>query len=361
MAPYPFVIVGTGWRAQFFLRVAAALPERFQVLGVVSTRTADERAAFSTQWNVPVFNSTDALLKATHPAFAVLSVPREETLNRISEFAAADIPILTETPPAADHDGLLKVHALVEQGARIEVAEQYFLHPVLTAMRNLIAEGRIGTPSYAHISIIQTYHGVSLMRKLLGIGFENATISANRIALPMVKGPGRYEQPDRYEIIPSEQMIGTFDFGDRIGIYDFAESQHRSRIREPRVTVRGERGEITPERTDYLIDERTPISVPLLRKDTGHFMNFEGYSHVGIMVGERWIYRNPFAGPHLTDDEIAVATCLANMHTFVETGQSSYSFAEAAQDCYLADMMAKAAEGRAPVATKSQPWARSAS
>jgi hypothetical protein len=36
MTPIPFAIVGTGWRAEFYLRVARACPEHFKVVGLVS-------------------------------------------------------------------------------------------------------------------------------------------------------------------------------------------------------------------------------------------------------------------------------------------------------------------------------------
>ncbi|WP_176082654.1 Gfo/Idh/MocA family oxidoreductase [Martelella sp. HB161492] len=356
MAPIQFGVVGSGWRAEFFLRAAKALPAHFSVAGIVTGRDAADRKALSDTWQTPVFATIDDLLTATKPAFAVLSVKREAIFARMAELAWANMPILAETPPAADLDGLKRVHDLVQAGAKIEVAEQYFLHPVLTAMRTLIGEGMIGTPSYAHVSIMQTYHGISMMRKLLGIGFENATVTATRVSLPVVKGPGRYEQPAQYEVIPADQTIATFDFGNRIGLYDFADSQHRSRIRAPRITVRGERGEITPERLDHLLDERTPLSLPLIRRDTGHFVNFEGYRHAGITAGDRWVYQNPFADVSMADDEIAVATCLLNMRRYVEDGISSYSFAEAAQDCHLANAMAQAAESGRPVTTTDQPW-----
>src|SRR5436190_18611347 len=35
MQPYRFAIVGAGWRAEFFFRIAAALPERFHIAGLV--------------------------------------------------------------------------------------------------------------------------------------------------------------------------------------------------------------------------------------------------------------------------------------------------------------------------------------
>ncbi|MBB4123149.1 Gfo/Idh/MocA family protein [Martelella radicis] len=361
MSSIPFAVIGSGWRAAFFLKIASLLPGHFRAVGIVTGRPEAERTALAERWSVPAFSSVETLLEATKPEFAVVSVRKDEIVARISELATCNLPVLAETPVAPDHGGLLAINALVEAGARIEVAEQYFLHPIIAAMRRLIDEGLIGTPNYAHVSLMQTYHGISVMRKLLGIGFENATVTANSFSLPVVKGPGRFDQPERLEIIEASQTIATFDFDGKVGVYDFADAQHRSRIRSPRLTVRGERGEITPERTTYLIDESTPVTVELARMDKGHFTNFEGYHHHAIMAGGRYIYENPFPGPHLTDDEIAVATCLANMRAFVEDGLSSYSFAEAAQDCALAAAMEKAATRGRPMATETKPWQRSGS
>jgi predicted dehydrogenase len=45
-------IVGSGWRSDFFLRLAALMPERFEVTGLV-TRSADKGAALSEKWKIP--------------------------------------------------------------------------------------------------------------------------------------------------------------------------------------------------------------------------------------------------------------------------------------------------------------------
>src|SRR5262249_21646728 len=45
-------LIGSGWRAEFFLRLAAALPDRFRVSGVVSRSRGAEVTA---KWGVPAF------------------------------------------------------------------------------------------------------------------------------------------------------------------------------------------------------------------------------------------------------------------------------------------------------------------
>ena len=73
MEPVRFAIVGAGWRTEFFMRVAQALPDRFAVSGVL-VRDPAKAEAFGQRWSVPTVGDLDGLL-ATSPAFAVVSVP----------------------------------------------------------------------------------------------------------------------------------------------------------------------------------------------------------------------------------------------------------------------------------------------
>ena len=58
-----FAIVGGGWRAEFYLRVAAAIPERFGVSGVLA-RDATKRAALGSAFSVATPSTLDDLLAA---------------------------------------------------------------------------------------------------------------------------------------------------------------------------------------------------------------------------------------------------------------------------------------------------------
>jgi hypothetical protein len=98
-----------------------------------------------------------------------------------------------------------------------------------------------------------------------------------------------------------------------------------------------------------LRDAVTPVTLELSRRDTGHDGNLEGLYHVGMTLGDEWVYRNPFVPARLTDDEIAVATCLERMVAYVVGGPAFCSLAEAAWDQELGLRMAEAAESGHPV------------
>jgi predicted dehydrogenase len=353
--PVPFAIVGVGWRAEFFLRVARELPRRFRVSGVVA-RDAAAGARVTAEWGVPTYRDLGTLLAAAPPAFVVVSVPRRVAPDLLEELAEHHVAALTETPPAADLEGLLRVWELVARGACIQVAEQYAYQPLHAARLAVVRSGQLGVISQAQVSTAHDYHGISLIRQLLDVTFQDSTIAARRIESPILAGPTRRGPPAQDQLTTSVQIIAQLDFGDRLGIYDFTNDQYHSWIRSPRLLVRGERGEINDLTVRFLADFRTPVEADLKRQDTGHGGNLEGHHHVGVRFGTEWVYRNPFAPARLADDEIAVATCLDGMARHVAGGPQMYPFAAAAQDQYLALVIAQAAVSGASIRTIAQPW-----
>lgn len=360
MEPVQFAIVGSGWRSEFFIKVSRELPERFTVSGVLA-RDAEKGAWLEQKWGVPTYRTLDELLAKTRPLFIVLSVSKSAAPGLILELTERGFPVLTETPPAPDLKSLNELYqvSLKVKGAKIQVAEQYAFQPMHAARLALSQSGKLGLVSQAQISVTQEYHAISLMRRLMGLGFENASITARRFTSPIVAGPNRKGPPPEEKIITVSQTIALLDFDSKLGVYDFATDQHRSWVRSYRVLVRGERGEISNNQVRYLRDYLTPITLELVRQDAGLDGNMEGYYHKGILAGDEWIYQNPFIPASLSDDEIAVATCLAKMTEYAQGGPSFYSLAEASQDHYLGLMIEEAVNSGDMIRTTSQSWANS--
>ncbi len=319
-------------------------------------RDAARGSVLQQKWGVATYRTLDELLATAHPLFVVVSVSKPAAPLLIRELVDRGVPVLAETPPAPDLQGLHDLYRLTLQGARIQVAEQYAFQPLHAARLALARSGRLGKVSQAQVSVTQDYHGMSLIRKVLDLQFENAAITAHRFVSPIVAGPTRQGPPQEEKVVAATQTIAWLDFGDRLAVYDYAGDQHRSWIRSPRLLIRGERGEINNTRMRYLRDFSTPITLDLLRQDAGEEGNLEGYYHKGILVGDEWVYRNPFAPARLNDDEIAVATCLAKMADYAQGGPAFYSLAEAAQDHYLGLMVEQALASGGSTRTTSQIW-----
>ncbi|SFJ70244.1 Oxidoreductase family, NAD-binding Rossmann fold [Paenibacillus sp. UNC496MF] len=355
MEKIKFGIIGHGWRADFYLRIARELPERFEAARML-VRREETAAALRAAWGVAVYRDLDAFLADADLDFVVVSVPWDVCPVYIRELAARGVPVLAETPPAPDLAGLTALYEAVGGEAKVQVAEQLLFQPMHAARIALARSGKLGDVSQAQVSVAHGYHGISLIRQFLGVRFEEAVVSGQRFVSPIVEGPGR-QGPPREEIVKdSSQDIVFLRFGDKLGVLDFTGDQYFSWIRRERVLVRGPRGEIIGDEAAWLQDFRTPVVLKLRRIDNGFDGNVLGFNYGGILLGAEWLYVNPFVPGRLTDDEVAVATSLAKMGDYARGGPSFYSLAEASQDHYLNLLVQRAIAEGATVTAEKQAW-----
>ncbi len=350
-----FAIVGYGWRSEFYLRIVKALPDRFDVCGIV-VRDNEKRESIENKWGFKCYSTIDEMLCNSKPSFVVVAVTHFATYSVIKQLIEKRIPVLSETPPASDITNLDELNGLVKNGAKIQVAEQYHLQPLNAARLKIIESGKLGEISQAYISSCHGYHAISLMRKFLGIKYENAKILSYKFISPLIDGPHRYGiLEDRN--VDSEQVIAIMDFGHKLGIYDFSTDQYSSWIRMPRITIRGDKGEIVNDEIRYLRNFKTPIETNLKRINAGeNGSTHEGYYLKGILCGEELVYKNNFIPARLMDDEIAVASCIEKMENYVDNDVEFYSLSEASQDYYLSLMTNESLNKAEKVETKSQSW-----
>ena len=351
-----FGIVGGGWRAEFFIRAANTLNFEFEkpIMYIRNPATAER---LRQKYDVVITESLEDLI-AQKPDYVVLSVPRSETLKLLDKLFDANIPVLCETPPSDSLENLNKVWKLTqEKKGRIQVAEQYFLQPYHSAVETVVKSGLLGEISNIKISMMHGYHGISVIRRLLGVGFENCTVRSRHYSFPTILNCNRSGMNTFGEVINPSRETATLEFSNgKVGFFDFDGEQYFSYIRHRSMCVQGMKGEIINNDVYYLNKDMIPVSTRLVRIDTGADSNLEGFSHRGIMLSENFVYRNPFEGARLNDDEIAVASCMRLMKKYVDTGIEFYPLKDALQDAYLALVMQKADE--APITTVSQSWCK---
>jgi predicted dehydrogenase len=271
-----FGLIGSGWRGECYIKIAQMLPKIFQLCGIV-VRNPEKRKAIASKWDVNVYDNPFELYEKEKPDFLLSTVSKNSVSDIIIEITSKGIPLLAETPPSTTIDGLIQLGQKISKSAKIQVAEQFHLQPMHKARLSFVDTGRLGNINYSHVSINHGYHGISLMRKMLGITYENAKISGISYKSSVVEGPGRNGFPDEEKISVVDHNICTFDFGNKVGLYDFERNQHRSFIRNPRILVRGSRGEIDTNKIRYLIDYKTPVEIDLKRINAGEDGNLEGY------------------------------------------------------------------------------------
>lgn len=351
-----FGLIGWGWRAEFFARAAAALPDRLALAGVVTRDEARARAVregFAT----PVYGDVSSLLAAERLAFVVVSVPPAIAAQHLATLARANMAVLCETPPAADLEGLRAVCELARRGARIQVAEQYPFQPLHAARIALTDAGVIGGASMASISFSHGYHAFAVMRRHLHVAGEAAVIRAARLVSMSENGNTRAGPREHAELVDNERITATLEWEHALGLYDFEQNQHRSYVRVPHVAIRGANGEIADDRVRLVHGLDEIRTVHLERVVAGQDGDLSGHELMGITGLEGWAWRNPFMGARLADDEIAVAECLVRMAAHVEGADGFYNVADGAQDHYLWLLLQQAAASGETLRSEVQPWA----
>ncbi|MGW5576579.1 Gfo/Idh/MocA family protein [Micromonospora chokoriensis] len=353
-----FGLVGSGWRGEFFLRLARLLPERLRATGVV-TRTESRGAAVAAAWDVPTFRTTAELLAHERPDVVIVSVPWPVTPDVTRELVAAGVPVLAETPPAPDLAGLRALWADVGGSGLVQVAEQYLLMPGHAARLALVRAGVLGEPTSVQVSSTHLYHAVSLIRGLLGVGFDGAEVSARAFAAPLADplSPAGWSGDDTPRQLST--TLATIDFGGRMGLYDFTDNQWWNPLRGRRLVVRGSRGELVDDRVVRLVDPTTPVESSLVRRQTGLDLNLEGLDLKHISFDGDVVYRNPFVGSGMSDDDIAVADLLVRAGAWArEEGPAPYPLADACQDHLISLAIGDSVRTGRAVTTTAEAWAR---
>lgn len=352
-----FGIIGAGWRAEFFLRVARELPERFQV-SIVVERNPEKRERLRRQWGVKVLPDLDALAECREEVeFVVLCLSPAVMPSMLIKAAELGFYVLSETFALESPEEIEEYYSKIQDSSKVQFAEQYWLRPAHMARLAVIESGVLGTVSQAQISVGHGYHGISLLRKYLNAGFSDCEIKAWEFANPIVQGPGRAGYPDKETMIMDRQQVAVLDFGGKWGMFDFTEEQYFSKIRGSRVLIRGERGEIENDTIRYLKNYKTPVEYSMIRSGSGIDEGLGAPVIEGIQAAGDWLYVNPFGRPRLSDEEIAIAAAAEKMHEYVSSHKSFYSLEEACQDQYLDCMIRKAVKSGESVRTVKQKWA----
>ena len=348
--------VGGGYRLAPYLEAIRALPEEFEAVGAV-VRT-DASAARLTAQGVPTTTSIDAFLAGGPYDFVLLSVPWPEILPMAGRLLDAGLAVLSETPIAERTELVGPFLQHYGADAHLQSAEQYRFQPMHAARIAIARSGLIGEAVSVTASFAHDYHAMSVVRAALGIGFEPVTVTATTFDDRGVQPVGREGWSEELEVATSARTVASLLWKDRgiSAVYDFTGEQYFSPIRSRRMSVRGTHGELAEDRVVSIRVPGRPVVLPLVRDATGVDGDLRGHHLRDVGLGDTVLWRNPFGAARLSDDELAVATVLRSMRTYVEHGTSFYGIADAAEDQYLDELVHRAAAEGRTVTSTPQAW-----
>jgi len=351
-------VIGAGWRADFYIRIALLMPEKFEVVGVVA-RKEEVRSALTQKYGVSTFSSISELLAHKKPDYAVSSVSWSSNPGVLEELVNAGVFVLSETPPAPTVEALQELWRAVGSSNMVQVAEQYLSLPGHSARLSLTKAGVIGEVTSVELSSTHGYHAVSIMRGFLESGFEPTTVTTQKFQAPLVNPLSR----DGWNSDLSPQGAGTtislIDFGyGKSGIYNFVDNQWHNQLRHRRIIVRGSKGEIVDDSVIRLVDGLAITSSKIERYQLGYDLNLDGYDTEHLSFDGKVIFKNPFVGFRFMDEEIAIAHLMVQMADWVGgSAEPPYPLSQACQDHLISIAMDEALATGKSVTTQKPQWA----
>lgn len=358
MEKISYGLIGSGWRAEFYIRIAKAVPDQFDLKAVL-IRNPEKGKHFAEKFQVKVVNNLEDLLKE-NPQFVVLAIKRGTVTDYLIRLFEKRVPVLTETPPGENEEALHSLWKAYEQyKPKIQVSEQYLLQPLYASWHKVIADGLLGEVENINLSALHGYHGMSMVRWMLGTRGQNCTIYGKRYMFNVTETYGREGMVFDGELFSCPRDRATLEFENgQVAYFDFSDpAQYHSFIRTRQLGIQGTRGEIDDLTIRYLSKDNVPVTQNLNRIDLGVYGNQE-WSHYGIMLGEKFLYKTPFPNARLNDDELAVGSLLLGMNKYLTTGEDVYSLADALQDMYFCLKLEEAYKNPyQPIQTATQPWA----
>ena len=314
-----FSIIGGGWRSEFYLRVAKLLPDFFEI-AAICIRNESKAKDIREKYNCNIVKSIDEILSI--PCDFIVNCTNKENINSISiELAKKGFPVLSETP-ATEQSGF-------DSSLKIQVAEQYHLLPMNVALQKIIDMGIIGDVNYLEIASAHDYHAMSLIRKFLKVTSEPTNVVSYHFDTKVLSTHGRYGEIDDKKIINTLQTVKIFDFGDKKAVYNFSHDMYFSPIRKKHILIRGTRGEIENEIVRYFNADNNFCESIISRRPCG---DLDGFFNEDITFENKLLYRSPFKGIRISDEEEAIAMCLLKMKEYTKNHKSFYSFSDAVLD-----------------------------
>lgn len=360
---YHFVIVGSGWRALYYVRIGKALPEIF-CLDAMYLRTVEKAERFAVEYDIHTTTSIEECEKL-RPDFIVVAVNKESIADVSMEWLSKGFTVLCETPAAIEANKLDMLWNLHNEGKKLVVAEQYNRYPSHKVNIDILRSGIIGDISCMNISLAHEYHGASLIREYMGIDVnEKFKVSAKEYAFPTTETLTRYERFADGRIDNKIRTVATFEFeSGKVAFYDFDSEQYRSPIRKNTVKVQGVKGELIDDKLYYLDEQFNPVQKQIT---TGWNVSYSDSDNPNLSVvnevaqiklGEEVKYEPYFGLCNLSEDETAIASLMKDTGKYARgNGEVPYDLRYALQDAYMALMLNEAVSTGKEIESEDKVW-----
>lgn len=317
-----FVLCGTGWRSEFYLRIASQLKDEFEIVSIYTHH--EERRDYLLSLGYSATTSLSTALSFPHDG-VIVAGGKEGFLPLLKELSSLNETILSETTFLSLSENEL------EEASHIPgfTLEQYWHTPLYASIRKALP--LIGRVNFVYLSALHNHHAASIMRGIFPDKEIKEIKRLFELSYPSIRTGSRsgMERDGEMEEVKRKVTSVTFSGGE-VFITDFSSSQYHSYIIPSRIEIRGERGYITESGVVYSGEDGYPIRSPFVfYREEGKINHTPTLSHVTL--GDKVIYKNPFYNAPFSDDEIAISSVLREFGN----GTLSYTIKDGAKDAEI--------------------------
>ena len=356
MSPLPFALVGHGWRADFFLRLAAVMPERFACTGVV-TRRARCGEAIERRWGVRTFRSIDACSPPATPSLSSPRFPGQPTRTSSARSSPTTWPSSPRPrrPPTSRASAACGATSARAGSCR---SPSSTVPPRARRPRPDRRRGRLGAVTSAWLSWTHGYHAVAVLRLAAarrGRARDRPDVERRR---PTRAGAGPLRPARRRpSTCSARHTVATLQFPAGIGTYDFTDGQWFHPLRRRHVIVRGSRGEVVGTSVVWATGDGRPLEAPLVRRQTGLTATSRARTSTRSPGPAALSTPTPIEGQALRRGDRRRDGAGADAPLAPGDGEPPYPLAQGCQDHLISLAIDEAGETGRPVTTGDEPWA----
>ena len=320
-----FVLFGTGWRAEFYMRIADASPG-FK-LNAIYTRSEERRREIEKR-GFKVFTSIEETLSEDHDLAVIAS--GNEGLTALLEKLRDREVIACETSFLKLADKELDYISTNIYGYALE---QYWHTPLYASIKEALP--LIGAIDSVYLSALHNHHAASIARYIFRDEKIKDIRTLSETNAKCIKTGSRAGIERGNEIQEYKRKITQIEYeSGRIFINDFSSNQYHSAIIPSRIEIRGVKGIITERGVTYVQENGYATTLPFVFHRGSDKIN-EPMTLSHVTLGERTVFTNPFYPSLMNDDEIAIASMLKE----IKEGKSTYNIKEAIEDAKLGKLL----------------------
>ncbi len=327
-----FIIAGSGWRSLFYVRIAKALPQMFELCAMYC-RTKEKAEKMAAENGIHTTTSIEECL-GCGADFAVVAVNKADIASVSRQWLERGLPVLCETPAGLNIADLKAAYNMAKKGYKLMCAEQYMYFPYFSSVIKLAKKGILGEPYNITLSAVHDYHAASIIRQVLNKTYEPFKVYGKAYKFSVTETADRYQKIFDGRQSLKDRVRLTFEYEDgKTAFYDFCSVQYRSEIRSNYINIQGPKGEITNNTVSYIDSGFIPRRESLIFDENNNRVCF----------GNEILYENPFTAG-LNDDERAIAEVMVKTAEYIRGGTDGGNLTSVLTDAYYGIKMKEALE-----------------